>query len=168
MFEMGFDSIIRSVYDMNKPEMISMDYDTGEQIAKGLLFAFDVSVSYWNKEEEYNERRKLYVALGPHKAWCAETSFARNSRDDLMALNWVNVGNHDSCWINSVESWLNAVYFNMCHAVADDIEDNECHIYTHEPMCEKLFRPIKLKFTRGNDKYRRELLDIEFCDLQTV
>ncbi len=33
---------------------------------------------------------------------------------------WENVGNHDSCWIDAVDSRLSEVYFEMCAQVNKD------------------------------------------------
>lgn len=179
MFAMELDSIVAEIADFFEFNNMDFDYDKGIYTAKGLLFAFDVSLSYWLNEEEFSRRRKIYVVLSGHKLWCS----------DYNSLNWVNVSNHDSCWKTELHYWITAVYFNMAHAIADDIEHShtlehgvtpavtpkpkriapiDCHMFVHRPLCEKMFRTIAVKFTKENEQRRRTLLNIEFADLQTV
>lgn len=86
-----------------------------ENLYRGLKFTFDVSVSFeatrtYQKSKQVRSTIEVLI-VGDHYAFVACKDFA--SREET---SWDNVGNHDSCWIDSVESKLSKIYFDMCNA----------------------------------------------------
>lgn len=76
-------------------------------IARGLRFSFDIRISAsGNSLANASNANVQVLVVGNHKA------FVKFGNAD-----WVNVGNHDSCWIDSVESELRRTYFDMCDYV---------------------------------------------------
>lgn len=76
-------------------------------------------------ENGKQDRRFIHILIvGDHNAFVAHSSIG------VRDPEWVNVGNHDTCWIDSVETELNRIYFDMCKAVDDTVAPRELNQQT--------------------------------------
>jgi hypothetical protein len=79
---------------------------------------------------------------------------------------WRNVGNHDSCWIDSVESALNHHYFEMCHEVNPGVAPASLSHFTsfglNDMWTEVLVKrePCKLR-NKKHDEYWYKITEIK-------
>ncbi len=50
---------------------------------------------------------------------------------DILNTEWINLSNHDSCWIDAIRSFFNEIYFELCENVNNKVapitlETNVC------------------------------------------
>lgn len=118
MIEIQARSVIQTLRNLLMPQTENNVKRLGsmpENFYRGLKFTFDVTISLTEAAQSQQTRQTISVLIvGDHYAFVAHKKFA--SRD---ALTWDNVGNHDSCWIDSVESKLSKIYFDMCDSVSN-------------------------------------------------
>ncbi len=118
--------------------------------SRGLVFSIDVQVSDTVRGHPNEARQTIHVAiLGSHNAFMAVTPLFGWDNSTV----WKNVGNHDSCWIDSVETELTQTFFAMCKQV----NSKKAPAALSQYSTLNLFRPVSfVEATLDWDKVRNE------------
>lgn len=118
MININARSVIYSARNLLMPQQQSNSIRGGEypiRTERGLLFALDTNISHRDSHKNGKEARGfIYVLVCGHST--AFVSYRPYNELD----KWENVSNHDSCWIDAIETELNSFYFRLCK-LADDM-----------------------------------------------
>lgn len=118
MLDIRADSIIRSLKDLLMPNHFH-NYDCERKVFRGLILSFDITISERDTNKE--DRKAVHVLVaGNSNAFVAESG-ERITSWNYGGTVWKNVGNHDSCWIDSIDTELSQLYFRMCETVNKDV-----------------------------------------------
>lgn len=116
MIEIGARSVIYSARNLLMPQRQcnSKRSEWPMRTARGLMFAIDTTMSHRDSHANGKEARGfIYILICDHS-----TAFV-TQRPYTELDKWENVSNHDSCWIDSIETALSEFYFKLC-TLADD------------------------------------------------
>jgi hypothetical protein len=84
---------------------------------------------------------------------------------EIELNRWENVGNHDTCWIDAVESRINEVYFSMCEKVNPNIAPKDLSLNCFQGIiADKPWRTMRAKHIKDEskpDNYWRILTELE-------
>lgn len=90
----------------------------------GFVVSLNCSISNHRAVKTREDRRYIHIMIcAPHHAFIyipAHGDWNNNWLHGVPLDRWANVGNHESCWIDSVETALSQIYFDMCKHVAED------------------------------------------------
>lgn len=94
---------------------------------RGILVSFNVSLWHRESTTKGTDQKRVITVLvaGHHTAFVTDCFDWKNNLDTFE-----NVGNHDSCWIESVQTKLMEIYFAMCKEVDDDTAPRDLNQFT--------------------------------------
>lgn len=102
----------------------SFHKEGGVCTTRGVVFNFDVSIHDPKGDSTKTARTGVQVLVaGNHWAFGASGPSLHWGHD----TQWANIGNHGSCWIDAVDTFLSDHYFSLCevanpHARPADLE----------------------------------------------
>lgn len=150
-------SLITSLKSLLLPASFS-NYKDGIdwRTCRGLIFSLDVQISDNVRGHPNEARQTIHVAiLGSHSAFMTTTPlFGWDT-----STKWKNVGNHDSCWIDSVDTELTQTYFAMCNQV----NNKKAPVALSQYSTLNLFRPVSfVEATLDWDQARNKADDQQY------
>ena len=125
MFKMQVSSLVCSIVDqllVRNWKYYQRD-GNGNFIQPGIKISLDVRIYYRDCKKGTDVNSSTFL----NSLFCGNTSvFACVTEHPLTVpkiSDWTNVGNHDACWKDAYESYVNALYFNMCEHVTEQLPD---------------------------------------------
>lgn len=138
---------------------------------------FDITMEVYDDRLDYNKREAGKSIRFFYIAFCGNTSVFTASRErlkdsglglrhfsEIQPEEWDNIGNHDSCWRDSVRSFLSEQYFAMCEEVNAEARPcdltNDCQLGLIDP-----WKEVKMVTASDEEKeprgYWKKLVKIE-------
>lgn len=133
--EMNLRYGIKALHDLFFAKPVFVIQKQGHMITRGLITSYDVRFANHNKDEPTTSAAAVHVLVADnHKAFVAvqyDDPFTRWDNDKLV---WTNVGNHDSCWIDSIESALSEIYFTLAESCDPTVAPIKLHKFVSHQM----------------------------------
>lgn len=154
MFKSDTKQIISSLVDqfLNRKEY-RLNPKNSSIVKEAMVFNLNLSVYDRKSQNQFRTNIKMLFAGN------TSVFFTTNNNiiiEDIPYTDWNNTSNHDSCWRTDGFSFLDNLYFEMCHEINEDIAPiylgSEIS-FGYGNLFEKIFVEIK-KEEDDNCKYK--------------
>lgn len=171
-------SIVSKILD--EPGMRMPEYLEPRQLLYNTGVLFDLTLEVYDDALEWQEREKTKSQRFYFVAFCGNTSVFVVSRErtdgdlglrhlnDIDPNEWENLGNHDSCWRDSLQSWMNDTCWKMCDEVNQKTGFNvapiklttDCQVGFINPWSE--VKMVTIPDKDKDDSYWRKIQSIKY------
>lgn len=178
---LGFHSSTRNIITsivstlLDKPGARSGEFleDRGILFRTGVLIEFTVEVCDerldWDAREATKSKRFYYLAFAGNT--CVFVANRDNGGPgcglkgihNLTEDDWINLGNHDSCWRDSVDSWFSEIMGEMCDEVNAGAMVVELEATCDIGFAGRLWQMVEMTIGQDpeRDSYWRKLVNIK-------
>lgn len=166
MFTVDLDNIICQIIDSlvtrTQPEFIGQ----GIIRKKGVLFK-TIKLTVLDDKIKKKQSLECMILCGGTSVFAIkrQENHKRFHWEHVLNNDWINLSNHDSCWRDAIQTFLNEVFRDLCKQVNDDAIP--AHLKTEVNLgFSELFKLVNVdlivdkKREPGND-YWKKIINIE-------
>ncbi len=175
-FSSGTDRVITGIVStiLDQPGMRMPEWlEDGTLLFKnGVLI--EVTLEVYDDRLEWEKREDTKAMRNYFFAFCGNTNVFVARRDkglgqglkwalDITTDEWINLGNHDSCWRDSVTRFLSEVKGEMCDEVNPEALMAELQVKCDIGFAGRLWQMYEMTTDRDpeKDSYWRKLIKLE-------
>jgi hypothetical protein len=132
-------------------------HDDGSISKPGVLIRLDCRLADYNIDKSA-QADVLFALCGNTNTFAQTLSLAERQSIE----NWENISNHDSCWKDEINSYMNKIYFDMANKVNPEVPPISLSMHCFPGF--GTIQKVTLRYIEDKDQTRfmgkKKLLDI--------
>jgi hypothetical protein len=165
MFTLNIRSVIYALREAVHPHHGIFYEKDDEGFIPGLILAFNYSVDDYESSKRKSANGLFHILIAGHSTvfFSASTPTDRRQYWNLIpSKDWTNIGNHESCWIDSIENAAKGVYFNACAIVNPNKPPAKLTTMCSLGGIGNPYTLVRAKYkNRDEDLYFKDLIEIK-------